>query len=345
MILYKIEKSLQKYKYEKLFRKRTILNKIYKKDYSSNDYLGLSGSLKAKFWLLYGVLFYGRVHCKSKYLGGYSKIQQNLENTIAKAYNMEDSIIFSSGYLASIGVLQGIVKGLDRETIIIADKHIHASWIDAIFVTKVEFTRFNHNDINHLLEIIKKHHNKNIIILTEIVFSMHGTVIDITQYEEIAKNHNAILITDCAHSLGVLPCYKSHYDLHLQVGTFSKSCAGFGGYACGNKTLIEAISNWGKTQIYSTTLPEYLLYYNTKAFEYVFNFTQKNHYKMLENIKKVAEQFSLKFNGSAILIKEFQTVDDATDYYNLLLLKNICVSIVRPPTVPKPIVRFSVKYK
>ena len=101
-------------------------------------------------------------------------------------------MIFSSGYLASIGVLQGI---FNSETIILADKHIHASWIDASFTVRARIIRYHHDDINHLDELLLKYSikSKRLIILTETVFSMQGTVIDLQKYVNVAQKFGAIL--------------------------------------------------------------------------------------------------------------------------------------------------------
>ncbi len=97
---YLIEK-LAKIKEKGLFRSAKI-NQKFKYDYSSSDYLSLSKSIRARIWLFYAVIFHGKSSCSSKYLCGYSKIHQKLENVVAKYHNCENALIFSSGYLASI---------------------------------------------------------------------------------------------------------------------------------------------------------------------------------------------------------------------------------------------------
>jgi 8-amino-7-oxononanoate synthase len=111
-----IAQNLEKLKEKGLFRETKTMPK-FKEDFSSNDYLSLGKSIKARLWLLYGVIFYGKSKCSSKYLNGYSKIHKKLEETVASVYKADESLIFSSGYLTSIGVLQGIC---DTDTIILA---------------------------------------------------------------------------------------------------------------------------------------------------------------------------------------------------------------------------------
>lgn len=345
MIISEINQSLVSLRQKGTFRECKILPR-FKQDFSSNDYLSLSKSIRARLWLFYSVLRYGKSFCSSKYLNGYSKIHQKLEKTVAKAYNAQKGLIFSSGYLASIGTLQGIYNS---ETIIIADKYIHASWIDASFTVKARIVRYHHNDLNHLEEILKKYSfesntlennfkSKRLIIITESIFSMQGTVIDTQKYINLAEKYGAIIIVDNAHGLGVIKTYTNDYPLLLHVGTFSKACAGFGGYVCGNSTIISAIANFGRTQIYSTVLPEYIIAYNVYAFAFVL----KNQGKMLNKAKKIAEKYHLEFKGSAILVKEFESIEEALIFQNALKQYGIFVPVVRPPTVPKPIVRFSI---
>jgi 8-amino-7-oxononanoate synthase len=167
---------------------------------------------------------------------------------------------------------------------------------------------------------------------------MQGTVVDLQKYINIAEKFGAILVVDNAHGLGVVKQIHAEYSLVLHVGTFSKACAGFGGYVCGNKVLVESIANFGRTQIYSTVLPDYLLFYNMMAFK----FACKNTGKMLSKAKKVAEKYYLEFKDSAILIKEFESINATYEFQKKMMKEGIYVPAIRPPTVPKPIVRFSI---
>lgn len=317
--------------------RKVKVHKKYKADYSSNDYLGLSKSVKAKTVLIRSILRYGFGACASKYVSGYSSIHKKLDDAVANYYKKESASVFGTGYMASIGILQGICNS---KSIIVADRFIHASWIDGAFVSGTRIVRYNHNDVEHLELLICNFLNKyeRIIILTEEVFSMHGTVIDIEKYIFLARKYNAILVTDHAHSLGVLPYRHQNYDLHIVMGTFSKACAGFGGYVCGKHQIIDTITNLGRTQIYSTSLPNYLVAYNKWAFQYATKHTGR----MLKKAKSVAERYGLNFKGSAILTKEFQNIEDACAFHVDLVKKSIYVPVIRKPTVPRTIVRFSV---
>ena len=333
---YLLEK-LEKVKERNLFRQAKIKKK-FKYDYSSNDYLSLSKSIRARLWLFYAVIFHGKSACASKYLGGYSKIHQKLENAVATHYNCEKALIFGSGYLASIGILQGIC---DAHTVIFTDRNIHASWIDGIMAMNAKFVRFEHNNVENLKAKLQEYSllkpNFRSIILTETVFSMDGTVIDLAKYVDIAREFGAFLITDNAHGLGVLK-NDSDYHLHINMGTFSKSCAGFGGYVAGNKTVIDAIANFGRTQVYSSSLPEYLLAYNLLAFK----FACKNTGKMLKKAEIIAKKLDFNYNGSAILVKKFESIDDAEKFNEYLKKIGILAFVVRPPTVKNPIIRLCI---
>ena len=334
MILEKFVKNLEEIKAKGLFRLAKI-HKKYKEDYSSNSYLSIHKKFMAKLRMIYCILRYGFGNCSSKYVGGYSKIHEKLEKTVARHYEKESGLIFATGYTASIGILQGITT---KNTIILTDRFIHASWIDGILLTKCKFARFWHNDLQNLEVLLQKYYLKfeRVVILTETVFSMHGTVINLQAYISLAKKYNAILITDHAHSHGVLQYRAENYNLHIIMGTFSKACGSVGGYVCGKKEIIETIANLGKTQIYSTSLPNYLLAYNLWA----FNFCIKNTGKALKKTQKIAEKYGLEFKGSAILTKTFETNDEAFDFQETLLKKGIFVPVIRKPTVERPIVRF-----
>lgn len=328
--------NVEAIKQKKIFR-QAIIHKKYNQDFSSNGYLSIHKKIISKLRLAFYALHYGFGNCSSKYISGYSKIHQELEQAVARYYEKENALLFASGYMASIGVLQGIVN---LKTIILTDRFIHASWIDGILLTKVKFARYSHNNLAQLEALLLKYHLKfdRIIILTETVFSMHGTVIDLKKYTTIAQKYNAILITDHAHSHGVLQYSNENYDLHIIMGTFSKACGSIGGYVCGAKPIIESIANLARTQIYSTSLPNYLVAYNLWA----FNYCVKNSGKMLIKAKKLAEKYHLELKGSAILTKTFATNEEAFAFQSQLVKEGIFAPVIRKPTVEKPIVRFCV---
>jgi 8-amino-7-oxononanoate synthase len=317
-----------------LFRKARIHGK-YTQDFSSNSYLSLHNKLIARLKMAYFILRYGFGGCSSKYVSGFSQIHQNLENAVANYYQKENALLFASGYMASIGILQGLVNS---KTIILADRLIHASWIDGILLTKAKFARYSHDNLAELEALLLKYHLKfdRIIILTETVFSMHGTVINLQKYTTLAKKHNAILITDHAHSHGVLKYSNENYDFHIIMGTFSKACGSIGGYVCGKTEILENIANLARTQIYSTSLPNYLTAYNLWAFNYCIT----NAGKSLKKAEKFAKNNNLEFKGSAILINTFNTNEEAFAFQAQLLKKGIFAPVIRKPTVEKPIVRF-----
>jgi 8-amino-7-oxononanoate synthase len=122
------------------------------------------------------------------------------------------------------------------------------------------------------------------------------------------------------------------------MGTFSKSCAGFGGYVAGNETVVDAIANFGRTQIYSTALPEYLLAYNLFA----FNFVCKNTGGMLKKAEKIAKILEFEYKNSAILVKKFESISEAERFNAYLRSVGILAFVVRPPTVKKPIIRLCI---
>ena len=147
------------------------------------------------------------------------------------------------------------------------------------------------------------------------------------------------MITDNAHGLGVVALPKNDYNLHIQMGTFSKACAGFGGYVAANEIIVQSIANFGRTQIYSSSLPEYVLSYNLLA----FNFVCRNSGKMLTKAKKIAEILGLEFKNSAILIKKFDNITQAEQFQQALIEKGIYAPVIRPPTVKKPMIRLCVR--
>jgi len=226
--------------------------------FACNDYLGLSINKKVKAAVAKASKKYGVGSSGSKFIGGYNELCRKLESDIAAFKGLQDCILFSSGYLANLGIFASIFNENDT---IFADKQIHASIIDGINLSRAKLVRYSHLNHSHLIQLLEKHASSNkaegkICIATEAVFSMSGGVDNISALLDIAKKYNAILIVDEAHSFGVLQntIYK-HYDYFIRVGTLSKAAGLCGGYVCCSNLLALYIKNYARSGIYNTSLP------------------------------------------------------------------------------------------
>ena len=296
--------------------------------FCSNDYFGLSQNLSIKKAAIAAINKYGVGAGASRYVTGNNSLYTKLEKQIARMKNCDDAIVFASGYASAIGVIPALVSDGD---LIVADKLIHSSLIEASKLSGARLIRFLHNDFSHAKKILIDNRSKfkKCVIITETVFSMNGDVGEILELQKLANEFDAILISDAAHDLFLGK--KIAAKNHLQIGTFSKAVGTLGGYASGDKNLIDYLRNFAKSAIYSTALPPAVLAASLQSLKII---EKKNLGKnALENAQYFCELMNLPKAQSAIVpiilgeSKKVLQIAKVLEDYGLL------TSAIRPPTV------------
>lgn len=232
-------------------------------DMSSNDYLGLASrqDLRDEFMASSG----GKLPLSSsasRLLAGIQAPFTSLEKTIAEAYGGDrEALVFNSGYHANTGMIPALCG---NNTVVVADKLVHASIIDGMKLSGCRFVRFRHNDTSHLRGILEscRKEGKRVLIIVESVYSMDG---DYAPLEEIAMLKNALapeglLYVDEAHAVGVegpsgLGLANGIKGVDVIAGTFGKALASAGAYAVLSAELRDWMVNRSRSLIFSTALP------------------------------------------------------------------------------------------
>lgn len=230
----------------------------------SNNYLGLTNHPKVKEASIRAIEKYGTACTGSRFLNGTLDLHIELEECIAKFLGKESALVFSTGYQTNLGSITAILKKGD---IVILDKEVHASIIDAVYLAKSSkhiIPRFyKHNNMESLEEILSSYEiEKPKLIIVDGVFSMSGDIADLPGITSLCKKYNTHLMVDDAHSIGVLGKghgTASHFgcvdEVDLIVGTFSKSLASLGGFIAGRKEVIHWIQHVARSFIFSASLP------------------------------------------------------------------------------------------
>ncbi|OSY88695.1 8-amino-7-oxononanoate synthase [Tenacibaculum holothuriorum] len=241
---------------------RSLDNKKGLIDFSSNDYLGFSGS-ETIFERTH--LFLTKNNLKqngatgSRLLSGNHSLYEETEQLLNTIHKSEASLIFNSGYDANVGFFSSVPQ---RGDIILYDELIHASIRDGIQLSNAKSFKFKHNSLEHLDEMLKRvqHENTNIYVVTESVFSMDGDSPDLATISQITKKHtNAYLIIDEAHALGIFN-YGLVQKLNLEeevfarIITFGKGLGCHGAAILGSKQLTNYLTNFARSFIYTTGL-------------------------------------------------------------------------------------------
>lgn len=233
-------------------------------DFSTNDYMGLADrhDLRHEFLQSQSASDALLTSSASRLLAATQKHYDELESMLARLYG-RPTLIFNSGYHANSGLIPALA---DKDTLILADRLVHASIIDGIMLAKCEWTRFRHNDMEHLERLIesKRPDGRNTLVIVESIYSMDGDSAPVEELTAIKRRHPGIMLyIDEAHALGVagehgLGLAKSCSDPEawdVIVGTLGKAAASMGAYAAMSGQLRDLAVNRCRSLIFSTAIP------------------------------------------------------------------------------------------
>ncbi len=226
----------------------------------SNSYLGLTNHPKIKDAAVNAVRKYGTGCAGSRFLNGTLDIHLELEEALARLVEQEAALIYSTGFQANLGAISTLVG---RHDCIIADKDDHASIVDGCKLSPGQFLRFPHNDLVGLEKCLAKlDPAAGKLIVVDGVFSMGGDITELPGLCEVARKHQAAVMVDDAHAIGVLGANGSgtanHFGLsdqvHIIMGTFSKSLASLGGFIASDNATIDYLKHCSRPLIFSASM-------------------------------------------------------------------------------------------
>ncbi len=229
--------------------------------FGSNAYLGLTNHPKVKEASIEATKKYGTGMAGSRFLNGTLDIHVELEKKLAEFVGKEDAIVYSTGF----NVNQGVISCLTgREDYILWDELDHASIIEGCRVSYSTKLKFKHNDMSSLEKQLQRCEPDKIkLIVVDGVFSMEGDVTKLPEIVQLAKQYNASVMVDEAHSLGVMGTNYSGKglveecglvnDVDLIMGTFSKSLASIGGFIAGNETVLDYLRHNSRAYIFTAS--------------------------------------------------------------------------------------------
>jgi 8-amino-7-oxononanoate synthase len=227
----------------------------------SNNYLGLTSHPKVKEAALEAVKKYGSGCSGSRFLNGTLEIHERLEQRLAQFMRKEAVQVFSTGFLTNVGTIATLVN---RKDYVITDRSDHASIVDACRLSFGNIVKFKHNDMSDLKRVLSSCENKaGKLIVVDGVFSMEGDIVNLPEIVNLAKQHQARVMVDDAHSIGVLGKNgrgtAEHFNLENEVdmvmGTFSKSFASLGGFLASSERVINYIKHFSRALIFSASPP------------------------------------------------------------------------------------------
>ena len=233
--------------------------------FCSNDYLGLPNHPQIVAALCDGARQWGAGSGAAHAVSGHLQPHQQLEEALAKFVNLPAALLFSTGYMANLGIVAALVG---RGDAIFADRLNHASLIDAAQSSGAEHKRYAHGDVSALRGLLEQSDAdgkaRRKLILTDAVFSMDGDIAPLAELFALAEKHDAWLVIDDAHGFGVLGQQGrgslSHLGLPaskrvIYMATLGKAVGVAGAFVAGAESVIDWLQQKSRTAIFTTAHP------------------------------------------------------------------------------------------
>ncbi|MCW8923447.1 MAG: 8-amino-7-oxononanoate synthase [Gammaproteobacteria bacterium] len=356
-----LQKELDERKAQHLYRRRRISESAQQPEmvidgravinFCSNDYLGLANHVEVKNAFIEGVKKYGAGSGAAHLVNGHSKAHHELEEELAEFTGYPRTLLFSTGYMANLGLAQALVGKGDT---VLEDRLNHASLIDGGLLSGARFQRYAHNDVEQLGEKLKTAKGET-LVLTDGVFSMDGDIANIPVLADSCKQHDVWLMVDDAHGFGVLGNNGrgslEHFnvpqnDVPIYMATLGKALGTSGAFIAGSEALIETLIQKARPYIYTTATPPAVAEATRASLQLI-----KTKPELREQLNSNIQYFSQCATQTGIELTDSQTAiqpiilgDEARAVAasEQLLEQGLLVTAIRPPTVPKGTARLRI---
>ncbi|MFV2059131.1 MAG: 8-amino-7-oxononanoate synthase [Gammaproteobacteria bacterium] len=358
-----LQQQLNERKQQSLYRSRRIIDGAQDVvislegksvlNFCSNDYLGLANHPEVIKAFKQGVDKYGVGSGSAHLVTGHSSVHHELEQQLAEFVGRPRALLFSTGYMANLGVASAL---LSKNDCIYEDKLNHASLIDAGQLSTASFKRYFHNDFNNLEKKLSESDNSAFsLIVSDGVFSMDGDVVALDKMLPVAKHHDAAILIDDAHGLGVTgrtgrgtleQFNASSDDVPILMATLGKAFGTFGAFIAGSDTVIETLIQQARSYIYTTALPPAVASATLASLKLIINeqWRREQLHDRIKQFKTGAKQLGLNLMPSDTAIQPLLvgTSELAVKISESLLAQGILISAIRPPTVPNNTARLRI---
>jgi 8-amino-7-oxononanoate synthase len=311
----------------------------------SNNYLGLTHHPKVLEAAEKALRLYGSGCTGSRFLNGTLDIHERLEERLAKFVNQEAALVFSTGYQTNLGVISSLVG---RDDHLYSDKLNHASIVDGARLSFGTVHRFPHGDLRALeRELSRTPSEAGKLIVTDGIFSMEGTIVDLPGLMALAEFYGAEVLVDDAHSFGVLGEFgggtAQHFHLEdrtsLVMATFSKSLASIGGMIAGPEDVIHYLKHHARALIFSASNPPASVAATLAALDIIEQEPERRE-QLWRNTRRMQEglrSLGYDIGGSETPIVPVQVgdFDQMLVFWKQLFDGGVFTNPVTPPAVPE----------
>jgi 8-amino-7-oxononanoate synthase len=358
-----LEKDLVQRREQHLYRERLVLESPQGVEvrvgeetllsFCSNDYLGLANHPRVIAAFKNGAERYGVGAGASHLVSGHSRAHHALEEELADFVGAERVLLFSTGYMANLGVVSALT---DRHDFILEDRLNHASLIDAARLTRAKISRYPHVDVERLAKMLAKNQRSG-LITTDAVFSMDGDIAPLAELTRLASKYSMRLLADDAHGIGVLGKNGRGSFEHLEIplappailmATLGKAFGVFGAFVAGEAALIETLIQRARTYIYTTALPPAV----AEAVRASLGIVREESWRreqlqaLVAQFRAGAQQLGFALSSSSTPIQPLMLgeAEAAVETSRCLRERGILVTAIRPPTVPEGSARLRITF-
>jgi 8-amino-7-oxononanoate synthase len=314
-------------------------------DFSSNDYLGLAHHPVIATAMSACALRTGAGSGASHLVTGHGVEHARLEEELAAFVGRERALMFSTGYMANLGVMAALAG---RGELVLLDRLSHASIIDGALLSGARFKRYPHGDAASAERMLDESPDEATVVATDGVFSMDGDIAPLRELAKSAAERKAWLVVDDAHGIGVLGntgrgslehCGVTGDEVPVLIGTLGKAFGSFGAFVAGSRDLIEFLVQKARPYIYSTALPQPVAAATRKALE----IAQREPWRR-ERVLALTARFRKAARDASVMLLDSNTPiqpvvvgssERALRAQHQLLDAGFWVVAIRAPTVPR----------
>ena len=312
-------------------------------DLASNDYLGLAGDERLQEAAIEATRRFGTGSRASRVVTGTSAVHAELESELARLTGQPACLSFASGYAANLGVLTALGN---PETLLITDAHIHASLIDAARLAKSPVRICPHQDLEVLRKLLRTRPEPRALVVVESIYSVLGDATDLAATAALCAEHDALLVVDEAHGIGVAGGGRGAVHAaglagaeHVAITvTLSKALGAQGGAVLGSELLREHLVNAARTFIFDTALAPAPAAAATAACQVIA--TEPGRVRELHEVADaIATAAGIERAPGAVQSVEVGGPAAAVAAAQRMYEAGVLVGCFRPPSVPDPISR------
>ncbi|MES1980985.1 MAG: 8-amino-7-oxononanoate synthase [Pseudomonadota bacterium] len=311
--------------------------------FCSNDYLGLASHPQLITALQAGAQQYGAGAGASHLVSGHMTAHHLLEQALAEFVNKPAALLFSTGYLANLAVVQAL---LGRHDTVYADKLNHASLNDAMLLSRARVQRYRHNDPAHLAQLLKQNVSGRKLIITDAVFSMDGDLAPLPELLALCEQYDAWLLVDDAHGFGVLGEQGrgalSHFKLRsprlIYMATLGKAVGVSGAFVAAEQVVVDTLVQHARSYIYTTASPPALAHALLTALQLIAQEDGRRAHlqHLIARLRSGLADLPWRLMSSSTAVQPLLVGgnEQALALSAELRARGIWVPAIRPPTVP-----------